>query len=107
MTEAEWFGEVMAVFHGDGGHYLNEQGPEKAAKDAMTRYHSLQGEVSALTDENERLRSTLAWINRMCEACGDVPWANVIGSEVKQALTPNLTTKYPEGYAPHHGRSFK
>lgn len=38
---AQWFGEVMAVLHRDGGHYLSKHGPEKAAKDAIKNYYQL------------------------------------------------------------------
>jgi hypothetical protein len=42
---AKWFGEVMAIMHADGGHYLAKHGAEKAALDAVTKYHELHAEL--------------------------------------------------------------
>jgi hypothetical protein len=47
QRECKWFGEVMAVMHRDGGHYLGEHGPEKATKDALTRWYEMQRELEA------------------------------------------------------------
>lgn len=51
QTQAEaarWFGEVMAVMHADGGHYLAKHGPEKAANDAVDKYHGLWTRIHQL-----------------------------------------------------------
>lgn len=45
---ARWFGEVMAVMHADGGHYLAKHGPEKAANDAVEKYHGLWTRIHQL-----------------------------------------------------------
>jgi len=45
---ARWFGEVMAVMHADGGHYLAKHGPEKAANDAIEKYHGLWTRIDQL-----------------------------------------------------------
>ncbi len=42
----KWFGEVMAIMHADGGHYLAKHGAEKAALDAVTKYHELHFELN-------------------------------------------------------------
>jgi hypothetical protein len=47
QRECKWFGEVMAVMHRDGGHYLGEHGPEKTAKDALTRWYEMKRELEA------------------------------------------------------------
>jgi hypothetical protein len=44
---SKWFGEVMAMLHGDGGHYLAKHGPEKAALDAVARFRELDAERDA------------------------------------------------------------
>ena len=51
---AKWFGEVMAILHGDGGHYVAKHGAEKAALDAVAKYHALHAEL-------ERLRQAGMW----------------------------------------------
>lgn len=43
--KAKWFGELMAIIHRDGGHYLAEHGTEKSAKDAIARYYDLLSKV--------------------------------------------------------------
>ena len=44
----KWFGEVMAMLHGDGGHYVAKHGAEKAALDAVAKYHALLAERDKL-----------------------------------------------------------
>jgi hypothetical protein len=51
---AKWFGEVMAILHGDGGHYLARHGAEKAALDAVDKYHALVAEREAARADAER-----------------------------------------------------
>jgi hypothetical protein len=52
---AKWFGEVMAILHGDGGHYLAKHGAEKAALDAVDKYHALVAERGAARADAEEL----------------------------------------------------
>ena len=47
-------GDLLAVIHGDGGHYLAEHGLEKACKDAEKEVVSLRMSVSAL-EESHRI----------------------------------------------------
>lgn len=52
---ATLFGELMAVMHADGGHYLAEHGPRKSADDAIAKYYRLtaaESEVAALREGN-------------------------------------------------------
>jgi hypothetical protein len=44
----KWLGEVMAMLHGDGGHYVAKHGAEKAALDAVAKYHALLAERDKL-----------------------------------------------------------
>ena len=48
---AKWFGEVMAIMNGDGGHYVAKHGPEKSALDAVAKYHALLAERDAARAE--------------------------------------------------------
>ena len=41
-NKAYWFGQIMAILHGDGGHYLAKYGPEKATKDAINKYNDIK-----------------------------------------------------------------
>jgi len=43
--QAHWFRELMAMLHGDGGHYHSEHGTEKAANDAITKFYRLKNEL--------------------------------------------------------------
>ena len=43
-----WIGELMAVMHADGGHYLAKHGMEKAIGDAMDKYHAMHSRVAEL-----------------------------------------------------------
>ena len=40
-SELERMGELLAVIHGDGGHYAEEHGIEKATEDAIAKWHGL------------------------------------------------------------------
>lgn len=40
-TEAYQFREVMAVMLSDGGQYLEEHGPKKAANEAIKKYYKM------------------------------------------------------------------
>jgi len=42
---SHWFGEIMAIMHGDGGHYLDKHGAEKSTKDAVSKYHQLKNKI--------------------------------------------------------------
>jgi len=61
---AKWFGEVMAMIHGDGGRYLAEHGPEKAANDAVAKFRELEAERDALvvTLNSPQLRRVLDYV---------------------------------------------
>jgi hypothetical protein len=52
------FGEIMAVMHGDGGHYLGEHGPQKAFDDALTRWCNTLVEIDRLRERVAELEAT-------------------------------------------------
>jgi hypothetical protein len=42
MNDSEkWLGEILAVLHKDGGHYLGEHGAEQATQEALKKYYVL------------------------------------------------------------------
>ena len=48
--QIKWFGELMAVMHHDGGHYLAEHGPEKAAKAALNNWYALEAQCATMRE---------------------------------------------------------
>jgi len=64
-----WIGELLAVMHADGGHYLSAHGVEKAIGDAMDKYHAMWKRIAEL----ERLALELRWNYTIenCEAIDD------------------------------------
>jgi len=55
--------EMLAVLHGDGGHYHQEHGLDKAYKDAMQKYYDrledFDAQMYKLTKENNELGEKL------------------------------------------------
>jgi hypothetical protein len=39
-TPAHWLGELLAVIHGDGGHYQDKHGDAKATEDAIAKWNA-------------------------------------------------------------------
>lgn len=37
---SHWLGNLLAIIHGDGGHYQAKHGDEKATKDAIAKYYA-------------------------------------------------------------------
>lgn len=52
---AKLLGELLAVIHGDGGHYQNEHGTEKAVEDARSEWYKLKADNERLRDLVKRL----------------------------------------------------
>jgi len=63
----EHLGNLLAVLHGDGGHYEAEHGTDKSVADALEKYYNnlrttdatlyaLRERVAALEQQNERQR---------------------------------------------------
>ena len=64
VEQLKWFGELMAVMHHDGGHYLAEHGPEKAAEDALNNWYALEAQ---LTDEKMLREAQENALNQCCK----------------------------------------
>jgi hypothetical protein len=47
-SKAYQFQELMAIMHGDGGHYLARHGAQKAATDAMAKWYAMLRKVEQL-----------------------------------------------------------
>lgn len=41
MTPEQMLRDLLAVIHGDGGHYTGEHGLQKSFEDALARYYDL------------------------------------------------------------------
>lgn len=46
--------QLLAVIHGDGGHYVEENGFHKATEDALGRIHFLRGKIDRAMYELSR-----------------------------------------------------
>jgi hypothetical protein len=49
-------GELLAILHGDGGHYETEHGTDKAVADALIKHYA---RIVKADKENEELREAL------------------------------------------------
>ena len=81
-AHASALAEVMAMIHGDGGHYLAKHGPTKAAEDAAKKHAKLCAEAGAMRAE---LRSALFNV----DTSGDIgphSWAYVELANVARDL---------------------
>jgi len=54
-AEVESYHGMLAIMHGDGGHYRQEHGHDKAKTDALSKYYALLAEVAELRGENSFL----------------------------------------------------
>ena len=72
---AFWFGEVMAVMHCDGGEYLAEHGPKKAAEDAIAKRTALIIRLDSAEAEIERLRELLREWQRVYSTRSNIYYA--------------------------------
>ena len=53
----EHLGNLLAVLHGDGGHYEAEHGTDKAVADALTRFYSnIMAADSKITAKDARIK---------------------------------------------------
>lgn len=61
-------GNILAVLHGDGGHYEAEHGTDKAVADALTRFYSnIMAADSKIDAKDERIKvleDALRHVNR-------------------------------------------
>ena len=59
ITLRTQLGELLAIHHGDGGHYLAEHGPEKAVKDAIEKWSSVLVRKDVAEYDAKTLRAQL------------------------------------------------
>jgi DNA mismatch repair ATPase MutS len=57
--ENQSFGNVLAVIHRDGGHYITEHGHVKASRDAIKILYDKQKELAEANKEIDRLNKSL------------------------------------------------
>jgi hypothetical protein len=50
-SKAYQFQELMAMMHGDGGHYLARHGNVKAANDAIAKWYAMLRKVEKLENQ--------------------------------------------------------
>lgn len=46
--EVEYAGNLLAIIHGDGGHYISDHGWKKAVDDAMTKWYDANARIAKL-----------------------------------------------------------
>ena len=76
-----WLGEILAVIHGDGGHYRAQHGNQKATEDAIAKWHARSvpepgGDLSTME-------------------AGDIPPARTYRMEVTAQDQHGNTQKFP------------
>jgi len=52
---AHLLAELLAVIHRDGGHYLHDNGPEKATADAITTILYERQRTEEITEQRDNL----------------------------------------------------
>ena len=57
-AENQSFGNVLAIIHGDGGHYITKHGHEKASQDAIAK-------ISKVRDERDKYKAALEILARL------------------------------------------
>ena len=97
-----WIGELMAVMHADGGHYLAKHGMEKAIGDAMDKYHAmrrriaeLQGEADRRTREVEATYHVQARLNARIAELEAERWPDKPTPAMRDALRTGSRRDYP------------
>jgi len=88
-------GNLLAVIHGDGGHYQNEHGSFKATEDAIVAINSLKIDRDALAKDAQRYRrlrqadpdsSEVAPMTHECNDWGQWYWLPVLGDSLDAAI---------------------
>jgi hypothetical protein len=96
-------GNLLAVIHGDGGHYQDAHGLEKAAADAITVVHQLRQEIAerpvAVVPAGYRLlpETLTDEMNEAAWAGSGVQWCDVAGQEVERIYS--LAIAYSDAVA--------
>lgn len=73
-------GDLLAVIHGDGGHYIAEHGVKKACADAVSKWHGLR-------DKLDNAQDLLSFVER---------WAN------HHSAHPKITASEALSMIQHH-----
>ncbi len=60
--ENQFFGNVLAVIHRDGGHYITEHGAEKASRDAIKIIIDERAARETALMRNIDLKRTVEWM---------------------------------------------
>jgi hypothetical protein len=99
-----WLGDLLAVIHGDGGHYQEKHGTEQAAQDALGKIFRERKELDRVQWELEELYASLEKIRKEGQTRRrqvDALAGNVTESEEDTTMKGEKNTqKSGEGY-PH------
>ncbi len=108
-TEAYQFREVMACMHGDGGHYLSQHGPKKAADDALAKYYGLIQQVESAahqpSEAPDRAAALLLRVLQNCEKSATAVRTTSASREMVAAQFDFLAKIIREGIAPDRAAS--
>ncbi|MCC7461297.1 MAG: hypothetical protein IT480_02410 [Gammaproteobacteria bacterium] len=92
LAEACYAGELLAVMHGDGGHYITDHGWRKAVDDALAAHYARLVEIDKARAEAEALRTALAmmydkWVDG--DDCYEEPdtFSGLLGKAFQLSLT--------------------
>ena len=78
--------DILAIMHGDGGHYTLKHGLKKSYQDAIKGRNIMVAKIDSLQNENNRLRELLVEVERFlkCTMDGhDRCWADLNSSAIK------------------------
>ena len=66
--------ELMAIMHGDGGHYMSEHGTKKAVADAQAKYYAILTKIDAWATSMDMIALALQGISSCstCDVCRNV-----------------------------------
>lgn len=67
-AQVDQVGELLAIIHGDGGHYRAEHGTEKAAADAIPKVYALMQKLAKQPAELVQGQPATPILNIRCES---------------------------------------
>ena len=65
MDDTTHLGNLLAMIHGDGGHYRDEHGTDKAVADAIDKYYSLLARIEELEPLAQHWLDYQVWLKRV------------------------------------------
>lgn len=71
---SHWLGELLAMIHGDGGHYRAEHGDAKATLDAIAKYSAMRSQDEPTPDPAETRDMWVSWSDQ------DGGWIAALGN---------------------------